>query len=290
MIFSVRINEQDSKLYSLCEWNSAVFRNDPTLKLQTSDLVGVKRDFKKINKIEILNKGVLVAEYDIYDSYSAISYQENYFVSLENKFTDCLSVTLQKLDLVSQVQQLQDRLETPKPVEEMTLEENRQYVLTKVAEQCERDIYAGAEINGELFTFKAEDQQNLKSLFDTAVMAPSIPAFPYHSSGHICRFYTRLEIITIYLTLMIRLIHITTYCNMLNMMIREMNTKEELNTVTYGMTLSPDKLADYEEIVTQTNQIFGAVVDNFVGNVDIRDIEEGTVDDNNDEDSTEDNN
>ena len=51
MIIQVRVNSNDNLIYKLCEWNSAAFASSPVLRLQTSDLTGVKNAFSELEKI-----------------------------------------------------------------------------------------------------------------------------------------------------------------------------------------------------------------------------------------------
>ena len=63
---------------------------------------------------------------------------------------------------------------------------------------------------------------------------------PYHMSSNPCALYSPYDICTIFLTLQIRLVDKTTYCNMLNCYVRTLQTKEELGSVNYGIVL-PDE-------------------------------------------------
>lgn len=266
-IYKARINEDDNKIFYLCDWNLNAFNSNYTLQLQTSDLERVRECFVNIDKLEILLNEIVISEFTTYDTYSNITYTSSIYTQNMRGFTECTSVTLQKNSLLDDMAVLINEIKNKNNVniEAMSVEQYKNYILTKIAETCEADIHQGTEVNGEMFTYKAEDQQNLKVLFDTVVMAPQITGLPYHSSGNACRLYTREEIVTIYMTLMLRLIQITTYCNMLNMTIKEMETKEELDTVIYGMELPEDKQANYNTIVTSATQSFNDLIAGFMG-------------------------
>lgn len=261
-IYKVRIDEDLNKEFYLTEWNLNNFNSNYTLNLQTSNLELVKNSFAEFNKIEILLNNDVIALFVTFNKCSNIAYTSNIYSRVLNSFTECTAVTLDRTSLIDDMIAIKKAIEiqTNIDINSMSVEDYKRYILNKIAKTCEEKIYEGMEINGELFTYKIEDQQNIKTLFDTIMMIPQITALPYHSSGNLCRFYTRDEIITIYMTLMMRLIKITTYCNSLNMVIREMNTIEELDTVEYGMELPQDKKEVYDDIVAKTTEDFLSVI------------------------------
>lgn len=263
MIIQVRINNNDNLMWKLCEWNSAMFADIPTLKLQTDDLVGIKNAFSEINKIEIFQANVLIAEYTLYDTYSSISYLGQVYVEHENIFADCLEVQLRRSSLVDQVKRIEDAINENIDIDAMTVSEYRQFMLKQVNDGCKQDIYGGAmvEINGEPqhFSFKSEDQINLLQLYLMSRMYDTITVLPYHSDGQTCMFYTSEQIKTIYITMIIRLISITTYTNQLHMYANTLTTKEELSNLRYGMELPESYARVVADIVNETIAALGDI-------------------------------
>lgn len=256
MIIKVRINEDDNLTWKLCSWSSASFAENPTLRLQTDDLVGIKNAFSEINKIEIFQADVLVGEYTLYDTYSSISYLGEVFVSHENIFADCLEVQLRRTSLVDQVKRIENAINGNVNINTMTIDEYRQFMLQHVNSDCKQDIYKGTsiEIDGvqQHFSFKNEDQINLLQLYLMSKMYSSITMLPYHSDGQTCMFYTSEQIKTIYTTLIIRLISITTYTNQLHMYANTLNTKDELSHLKYGMELPEEYSTVVANVVNET--------------------------------------
>jgi len=256
MIIQARINGENGQMYKLCEWSSAGFVENPVLKLQTDNLVEVKTVFSEINKIEIFQSNVLVGEYTLYDTFSFISYLGKVYVQHENVFADCLEVQLRKSSLEEQVKRIEDAISDNIDIEAMTLEEYREYVTKQVNADCKLDIYAGTivEIDGtpQSFSFKAEDQINLLQLYIMSKMYPTITVLPYHSDGQTCKFYTAKQIATIYTTMIVRLISITTYTNQLHMYINTLSTKEELEGIEYGMPLPEEYARVVSDIISET--------------------------------------
>lgn len=263
MIIQVRINNNDNLIWKLCEWNSAMFAAAPTLKLQTDDLVGIKNAFSEINKIEIFQANVLIAEYTLYDTYSSISYLGQVYVEHENIFADCLEVQLRRSSLVDQVKRIEDAINENIDIDAMTVNEYRQFMLKQVNDGCKQDIYGGTvvEINGEpqRFSFKSEDQINLLQLYLMSRMYDTITVLPYHSDGQTCMFYTSEQIKTIYITMIIRLISITTYTNQLHMYANTLTTKEELSNLRYGMELPEPYARVVADIVNETIAALGDI-------------------------------
>lgn len=255
MIIKVRINKD--KMYKLCDWSSLNFNANPVLKLQTDDLKDVKEAFTKISFIEVFQAGEVVMETTLYDTYSNISFSGKVYVPHENIFADCLEVTLQKSSLAEQVQKIQEKLDNVVDIESMTVDEYKEYVLKNISEKCQEDIYAGdyVDIDGEnqYFSYDLYDQINLKTLSDLVTMYPVITQVPYHASnGGVCEMYSAADIRKVYITLMLRSLRILTYTNQLSCWVRTLNSKEELQDVTYGMDLVEPYATNMGEIVSAT--------------------------------------
>ena len=261
MIIKARINGENGQVYKLCEWNSASFNNSPVLKLQTDDLVGVKSVFTNISKIEIFQANTLVGEYTLYDTFSSIVYLGKVYVQHENVFADCLEVQLQRSSLADQVKRIEEAISDNIDIDAMSIEEYRNFVLQQVSKDCTADIENGMLIEidetNQNFSFKAEDQINLLQLYLMTKMFPEVTSLPYHSNGHTCMFYTAEQIQTIYISLIIRLLTLTTYANQLNLYIKTMTTKEELANVRYGMELPESYARVVSDIVSQMVSILG---------------------------------
>lgn len=287
MNFKVRVNNDKNKTFDLCEWYAPDFNVTRLLKIKSNDLNTIKSSFENIDEIHILKDDEIIGTYTVYNTYANISYTSSMYVERLGNFCDCITVELSRRNFIEELTALQNQINPVADVGSMNVNEYRNYVLGKIAEDCAAHIYEGDVINGHRFTYKVEDQQNLKTLFDTVVMSPQVAGLPYHASGENCRFYTREEIITIYTTLMMRLINITTYCNALNMMIKEMTSKDELEQVAYGMALSEEKQALYDEIMSQTATVFSAVLDNYTSVNSDADTDNTEVDVDNNEANTD---
>ena len=268
MILKVRINENNSKTYHLVEWSAQGFAADPCLRLQTDNLSQVKDDFTNLEKFEIYQNDNLVATYESYDSYSDIAYEGRVWVDGEQTFNDCLRVRLQKRDLASIVERIDKQVNPVHDENAMSLEELRQYRLSQIAEACQADIYAGdvVEIStgSRLFSYTAEDQMNLANAVNILTQLPTIEVLPYHANGYSCELMRARDIVTIYMTLQLRLTRLTTYCNLLNMYVRGMSERRDISEARYGMELPEEYNAKLEEISMQSLEIMQEMAKKFM--------------------------
>ena len=267
MVITAKIN--DTETVKLCDWNTQMFESDLALKVQSDDFTKIKNLFADINKIEILIDDEVVATYTAYNTYSEIQYLGDVYVSGEDIFTPALRVILYKTDIAEQVKRLDEKVNPVINFDTMSPDEYRNYKLTQVNEACQEDIYAGDEIEIDgtprKFTFKLEDQMNLKNLFDIVSTFPDVQHLPYHVSAQSCEMFSRKDIITVYLTLLIRLTKITTYCNQLNMYIRSLYDKEKIKEITYGMELPEGYLATYNNIIAQSMESMQSLFEKYLG-------------------------
>lgn len=266
MIIKAIVNED--KEYKLQEWNAADFGSSLTLYIQSIDLADIKETFSDIDQLDVYQDDTLLGTYKTLETYSQITYLGSRFVKGENKFADTMAVTLTKVNLADQVERLDKQINHVVDPTTLSIEELKDYKHKEVGAACEQDVFNGCEIqlsNGEteLFTFKTEDQLNLKALFDIIVTNPTIESLPYHPSNGGCRVFSRADLITIYTTLLIRLTRLITYGNQLNMYIKSLENRDDLLAVTYGMELPQEYVSNIEAImavtITEMQKILGNV-------------------------------
>lgn len=243
--------------FNLTRWNASEFNNDMTLYIQTSDLTAVRDAFNSIESISIVVDGLTMAQYVIFDSYSQISFLNKVYSEDMRAFVDTMSVTLQKTDLATQVQRIDDQINNVVDVDSLTLEELRNYKLKQISEACTNDICNGETIelpdgSRQHFGYQITDQVNYDELFIICLIAPEVKYLPYHSNGHGCEMFSREDIITIVSTLLIRKTQLVTYCNQLTQYVRTLTEREDLMGVAYGMELPEEYNARIAEIMAST--------------------------------------
>lgn len=263
--YNVVIN--NDTIYEIADWNFSFFNKNSSLSLLTDDFAKVKQDFTKIDEIEIRQNDDVIATFNVFDTFSNITYVGKEYVKSKDTFLDVIKITLTKTNIVEQVKSLDKKINPVIDIEAMTVEEYKKYIWNNISEACQQDIYAGETITistgDKLFTFNNEDQQNLTAAMAVIMQSEDITTFPYHASGEECTLFSVSDIATIYFTLQARLTKLTTYGNMINMYIKSLSTKEELEKIKYGMELPEEYNTKMEEIISASSQIVSGLVKKF---------------------------
>ena len=241
MVIKARINENDNYTFKLCSWDAPSFESSQALIVQSDDFKYLKQAFSEINKIEIFVSDNLTAEYTTFNSFSAMSYLGSVFVKHENIFAEAIQITLTQANIAEQVKRIQEQINNVIDIESMTIEEYRTYLLNVISQRCQQEIFDGAEVETSTgikkFTYKAEDQTNIQSAVNILMLVPELESVPYHASKDSCYLMPSMDMLTIYMTLQLRLTYLTTRCNQLNMWIKGVQTKEELMQITWESEL-----------------------------------------------------
>ena len=130
---------------------------------------------------------------------------------------------------------------TPEPEPyEPTLEELKEQKISEVGGVCKETIYAGVDVelptgSTEHFSLKEEDQINLFG--KQAQITAGVMQLEYHQDGHPCRYYTVEEMTAIITAAMQFVSYHTTYCNSLYTWINSVTDKEDLQGITYGVSI-----------------------------------------------------
>lgn len=129
---------------------------------------------------------------------------------------------------------------TPSEPYEPTLAELQASKKQEISAACEQAIYSGVNValedgSTEHFSLTEHDQLNL---FGKQVqLAAGAEKLEYHSDGQPCKYYSAADMQTIITAAMTYVSYHTTYCNALNMWIAGVSDKNELNQITYGVSV-----------------------------------------------------
>ena len=272
MAFLVKVNGTHE--YRLMDWTPQSFKSSPTIRLITSDFQSVKNDFTNIKQLEIYSGENLLATYSVFDTMASSASFNSQYYEAENRFVDVIEISLIKNNISEQVDKLSKQINKVVDIEEMSVDEYRDYILSQISESAQEDIYAGDVItlsdgiNGK-FTYKMEDQANLTSsiaIIDKLMAIQedsSLIQLPYHSSGQSCQFYSPIDIITIYFTLFMRSVKIQTYTNAINVLIKQAATKEEITKFTYGMELPEEAQENVNNIVATSMAVMQKLMESY---------------------------
>lgn len=272
MAFLAKVNGTHE--YRLMDWTPQSFKSSPTLRLITSDYQSVKNDFTNIKQLEIYSGENLLATYSVFDTMASSASFNSQYYEAENRFVDVIEISLIKNNISEQVDKLSKQINKVVDIEEMSVDEYRDYILSQISESAQEDIYAGDVITlsdgtSGKFTYKMEDQANLTSsiaIIDKLMAVQedsSLIQLPYHSSGQSCQFYSPIDIITIYFTLFMRSVKIQTYTNAINVLIKQAATKEEITKFTYGMELPEEAQENVNNIVATSMAVMQKLMESY---------------------------
>lgn len=145
---------------------------------------------------------------------------------------------------------------TPEPYVP-TLDDIKTSKINELSYTCNQSIVNGVdvEIDGvmEHFSYKDEDQVNIKEIFDLAVQT-DVPMY-YHADDTSCKLYTVEQIITLYSTASTNKMHHTTYFNQLKLYVETLETIDEVNSIVYGQELTSTYLETYNNSMMQAQLV-----------------------------------
>lgn len=276
MRISAIINNTDT-VY-LVEFAASRFTSSPTLKIQSDDLSYIKDVFEDIQKIEIFYGDAKTAEYTDYDGYSSIQYLGKAFCETEQRFVECLQITLTKTSLVEQIKRIEEKIDNAIDFDAMTAEEYKAYLLKDISAKGEAQIFAGTGVvlsdgTSRVFTYNLEDQSNL---LNSIVLGTKLDdftiSFPYHSHLHECELFSVTDIFIIYMTLQMMSVQVQTRVNMLMNYIRTVDDKETLMTITYETPLPTEFQAKYDAIITSAIDVMERLKKKYFPNVETPEV------------------
>lgn len=130
------------------------------------------------------------------------------------------------------------------PEYEPTLDELKASKKQEVGVACNSIIQAGVDVtfsdaHTEHFSLVENDlQHDQLNLFGKQVqLASGATQLEYHQDGQPCKYYTAEEMQLIVTAAMSFVSYHTTYCNSMNMWIKSVETKEELEKIYYGVDI-----------------------------------------------------
>lgn len=160
--------------------------------------------------------------------------------------------------LQKQVKEIEEYLNPTIDVETCTLDELKDWYVADFGKKCTALIYAGSDVvtkkGTKHFSYTSDDQRNLKAAADLA--AQTGLQMPYHADGEDCTLFDAVDIINIYGTNEILKTYQTTYCNLMNGIIRGATEKSQITALTYGDELPEDKQHCMTTSMAQAQTVF----------------------------------
>ena len=267
MNITCKINNE--YIFDLLSWDGSVFRGNPSLILETSDLITVSEILKDLKVIEIFYDEQQVATYTQYNTYEGIEYLSNIFDDQRGKFVNVLKVRLGEKNLAEKVEELDKVVNKIVDIDSMTAEEYKKYLTDEFGARGQKEIFEGIDIEltdgtTARFTYNFEDQLNLLSALYTVMLVQDLTTLiPYHSHHNPCKLYLAADIVKIYMGLQANSIQKQTRVNMLNNWIRSLNNKEEMLEIKYDSELPQSYQEQYQNIITNAAALIESIKARF---------------------------
>ena len=245
------------------------------LSIASDDLASIKTAFTNFHHISIVDENDLeVAAMNQYDTYTSINYKGRQYSNQLNSFNEETIVTLNKVDLVEQVQRLDEQVNKIVDIDGMSLEEYKEWKIDQFSEMGEQLIFAGTEVtllNGVVknFTYNLEDQSNLlNAIFIIQALGDLTISIPYHGHAEPCELYNARDILSIYFTLQFFSTRIQTEVNMKMNWIRACETKEEAMAINFNDELPTEWAERAEAIIGPTIELAEQLQAQYFGDVE----------------------
>ena len=245
------------------------------LSIASDDLASIKTAFTNFHHISIIDENNLeVATMNQYDTYTSLNYKGRQYSNQLNSFNEETIVTLNKVDLVEQVQRLDEQVNKIVDIDGMSLDEYKEWKINQFSEIGEQLIFAGTEVtllNGVVknFTYNLEDQSNLlNAIFIIQALGDLTISIPYHGHAEPCELYNARDILSIYFTLQFFSTRIQTEVNMKMNWIRACETKEEAMAINFNDELPTEWAERAEAIIGPTIELAEQLQAQYFGDVE----------------------
>lgn len=259
----------------LFNWDANAFRGNPELHFATDDLTYIRGLLESIQLIQIIDEqDNEVASFNEYDGFSSINYLGRNYSSQLNGFANQLVVTLTKIDLVSQVQRIDAKVNPIIDFEAMTLDQYKEWKINQFSAMGEQLIFAGTNVtllNGvtKNFTYDLEDQSNLlNAIFIIQALGDLSISIPYHGHGEPCELYNARDVLAVYFTLQFFSTRIQTEVNMKINWVRSCMTKEEAMAINFTDELPAEWAERAEAIMGPAMELATQLQAQYFGDVE----------------------
>lgn len=206
MVYTVKLDSSDDKVFNLMQFNSMTFDMECKLVVCTDDLKTVKSAFTNFKTLDIYRDDVQIATYTCFNNYKEISLQQGLYNNTNGEWEDALIVSLTRANIVEQVQRLDEKVNQVVDINTLTLDEYKNYLQEKnKAALAEFLASQSVEFNGKLYGVSEEDQNEMALNFmqyQALTTAGQQVTLEWHSKKSACETFTAEEFVQ--LTAMIK--------------------------------------------------------------------------------------
>lgn len=243
MVYTVKLDSSDDKVFNLMQFNSMTFDMECKLVVCTDDLKAVKSAFTNFKTLDIYRDDVQIATYTCFNNYKEISLQQGLYNNSNGEWEDALIVSLTRANIVEQVQRLDEKVNQVVDINTLTLDEYKNYLQEKnKAALAEFLASQSVEFNGKPYGVSEEDQNEMALNFmqyQALTAAGQQVTLEWHSKKSACETFTAEEFVQ--LTAMIKAF-VYPYFQQMNVtkaQIFSSTSKEELDKIEIKYEVIP---------------------------------------------------
>lgn len=243
MVYTVKLDSSDDKVFNLMQFNSMTFDMECKLVVCTDDLKAVKSAFTNFKTLDIYRDDVQIATYTCFNNYKEISLQQGLYNNSNGEWEDALIVSLTRANIVEQVQRLDEKVNQVVDIDTLTIDEYKNYLQEKnKTALAEFLVSQSVEFNGKPYGVSEEDQNEMALNFmqyQALTTAGQQVTLEWHSKKSACETFTAEEFVQ--LTAMIKAFVYPYFqqMNVIKQQIFSSTSKEELDKIEIKYEVIP---------------------------------------------------
>lgn len=243
MVYTVKLDSSDDKVFNLMQFNSMTFDMECKLVVCTDDLKAVKSAFTNFKTLDIYRDDVQIATYTCFNNYKEISLQQGLYNNSNGEWEDALIVSLTRANIVEQVQRLDEKVNQIVDINTLTIDEYKNYLQEKnKTALAEFLANQSVEFNGKPYGVSEEDQNEMALNFmqyQALTTAGQQVTLEWHSKKSACETFTAEEFVQ--LTAMIKAFVYPYFqqMNVIKQQIFSSTSKEELDKIEIKYEVIP---------------------------------------------------
>ncbi len=243
MVYTVKLDSSDDKVFNLMQFNSMTFDMECKLVVCTDDLKTVKSAFTNFKTLDIFRDDVQIATYTCFNNYKEISLQQGLYNNSNGEWEDALIVSLTRANIVEQVQRLDEKVNQIVDINTLTIDEYKNYLQEKNKTALAEFLASqSVEFNGKPYGVSEEDQNEMALNFmqyQALTTAGQQVTLEWHSKKSACETFTAEEFVQ--LTAMIKAFVYPYFqqMNVIKQQIFSSTSREELDKIEIKYEVIP---------------------------------------------------
>lgn len=243
MVYTVKLDNSDDKVFNLMQFNSMTFDMECKLVVCTDDLKAVRSAFTNFKTLDIYRDDAQIATYTCFNNYKEISLQQGLYNNSNGEWEDALIVSLTRANIVEQVQRLDEKVNQVVDINTLTLDEYKNYLQEKNKTALAEFLASqSVEFNGKPYGVSEEDQNEMALNFmqyQALTTAGQQVTLEWHSKKSACETFTAEEFVQ--LTAMIKAFVYPYFqqMNVIKQQIFSSTSREELDKIEIKYEVIP---------------------------------------------------